>query len=459
MISQVSANYNNTNNTEMPRSFNQFNTLRSSYYFTAPLTTDEDKKHKSAKLGVTIATSALVVGFGVLALMKGLPKGFTQKINNLRQILEEKVAKFSDDAKSSRMTKFYEFSLKKAEKASEYLNSVNNASAFKDILFAKLMRKTKPTQKIAEKITSMFERFSRKTVIGGYNNAYNRFNRMYEVFGAADNKIIAENADKVVTINGKTLTAKEWLKIISGKKIDMSQAFNSYFGKDAVNMRYQTTKKSMEGLEKKVWDLSLGDLKNNYKNKEVYDTFLPEAVLAGSKSSLKKQVNRYRNIIAGNPDKPGQLDEVMTIYKHLLSPGDYQKLERYSSSAVKKLDRAVLLETDKFFDKLRDLELGSAPTDFLSMVTGLATVGIGLTKAEDNDERVSVSLKYGIPALSAIATSLYLGATLVSGGSALVLATLSGMLTNKIGTEVDEYRQKQLLAKQSQTAEFTAKAV
>ena len=149
----------------------------------------------------------------------------------------------------------------------------------------------------------------------------------------------------------------------------------------------------------------------------------------------------------------------MEIYRHLLPPAEFQKLQRASDSAVKKLDRAVLLETDKFFDKLRDLELGSAPTDFLSMVTGLVTVGAGLTKAEDNDERISVSLKYGIPALSAIATSLYLGATLVSGGSALVLSTISGLLMNKVGTKVDEYRQKQLLAKQSPQTESTAKAV
>ncbi len=458
MINQVSANYN-TYNTEMPRPFSDFNALRGNYYFSAPVQTDEDKKHRSAKLGATIATSAIVLGFGVLALMKGLPKGFTRKIENLRTVLEEKVAKLSDEAKSSRMAGFYKYSLNKAEKASEYLNSVNNASTFKDILFGRLMRKTKPTRKIAEKITAVFERFSRKTVVGGYNNAYNRFNRMYEVFGAADNKIILENADKVVTINGKTLTAKEWLKLISGKKLDMSQAFNSYFGKDAVNMRYQTTKKSMSDLEKKVWELSFGDVKNNYKNKEIYDTFLPEAILDGSKSSLKKQVNWYRDIIAGNSDKPGHLDEIMEIYRHLLPPAEFQKLQRASDSAVKKLDRAVLLETDKFFDKLRDLELGSAPTDFLSMVTGLVTVGAGLTKAEDNDERISVSLKYGIPALSAIATSLYLGATLVSGGSAFVLSTISGLLMNKVGTKVDEYRQKQLLAKQSPQTESTAKAV
>lgn len=451
MINQVSA-YNSYSST-VPAAFSDFKLSSNAYYYKLPQN-KEEKKNKSTKLGLSIATSALVLGFGVMAMMKGMPKGVTKKVKNLQKVLEEKVAHLSDEAKSSKMARFYQYSLKKAEKASEYLNSLNNATTFKDILFAKLMRKTKFTTKAAQKITGVFTRFSRKTVLNGYENAHSKFNRMYEVFGAADNKIMAANPERVVTINGQTLTAKEWLKAINDKKLNMSQCFNAYFGKDAVNMRYHQTKKSMENLEKKVWDLSLGDVMNNYKNKEVYDTFLPEAILSGEKSTLKNNVNWYRNIIAGSPEKAGHLDEIMNIYKELLSPKEFEKLKFVSDNAVKKLDKAVVLETDKFFDKLRDLELGSAPTDFLSMVTGLGTVGYGLTKAEDSDERISVSLKYGIPALGAIATSLYLGATLVSGGSALFWSTISGLLLNKAGCRIDEYREKHFVQDKS-----TAKAV
>ena len=177
------------------------------------------------------------------------------------------------------------------------------------------MNKTKLTGKIAKKITGMFERFSRKTVINGYSNARGRFERLYEVFGAADNKIIAANPEKVVTIDGKTLTAKEWLKVINDKKLNMSQIFNSYFGKKAVQGRYKETKEVMSGLEDKVWDLSFGNVKDNIKNKELYDTFLPEAILQKDKSLLQKKVNWYKNIITGNAEGEGHLDEIMKIYK------------------------------------------------------------------------------------------------------------------------------------------------
>ncbi len=452
MINTVSANtfYNK------PDAFSNFTLTSNAPYLTVPSSTttadSEEKEKHSHKLGITIATSAVLLGFGVLALMKGMPKGFTKKLEKLKGVLEKRLDKLSEEAKTSRMAGFYRYSLNKTEKAAEYFNSINNASAFKDILFAKLMNKTKATRKIAQKITGVFERFSRKTVLNGYENARNRFNRLYEVFGAADNKIIAANPKKVVTIDGKTLTAKEWLMVINDKKLNMAQTFNGYFGKNAVQGRYKNAKEAMLNLEEKVWDLSFGNVKENYKNKELYDTFLPEAILQNDKSFLQKKVNWYRDIITGSAERDGHLDEIMKIYKELLSPEDFQKMQQTAMAARNKLDRAVQLETDKFFDKLRDLQLGSAPTDFLSMVVGLATVGAGLTKAEDNDERISVSLKYGIPALSAIATSLYLGATLVSGGSALILSTLSGMLMNKVGTKVDEYRQKHLAQKSNTKA-------
>ena len=452
MISQVSTNFNTQTHT-VPRSFSNFVTAQRGYYLQSATISKEEKKAKSNKLGLAIASTALALGFSVLALVKGLPKGSVQKLDGIKQFLEKKLAQVSDSAKHSKMVKFYEFLLKKVESASEYFNSVNNATTFKDVLFGKLMNKTKFTRKLAEKTTALFEKFSRKTVLNSYENAHYRFNRMFEVFGAADNKIIAQNPDKLVTINGKTQTAKEWLKVIAEKRLDMSQTFNSYFGKNAVRTRYTETKNTMKGLDKKLWDLSFGNIKENLKNKDMYDTFLPEAILSKDKAKLKATVDSYKNIITGSSEKTGQLDDVLTIYKELLPPEEFNKLQRYSEIASQKLNRAVVLETDKFFDKLRDLKLGCAPTDVLSMVTGLGAVGIGLTKAEDNEDRISVALKYGIPALGTIGTSLYLGATLVSGGKAFVYSTLSGLAMNKIGTKVDEYLDKRREEKS------TAKAV
>ena len=66
------------------------------YYLSADYPADsytsneKEKKHKN--LGWKIAVSALTVGFGTLALMKGLPKNTTQKLVKFKNYLTDKFA-------------------------------------------------------------------------------------------------------------------------------------------------------------------------------------------------------------------------------------------------------------------------------------------------------------------------------------------------------------------------------
>lgn len=444
MISQVCVNSNKQNSANLT-AFSDFPASRNRWFLPAPEAEKKVKEEKNHKLGITIAASAIVLGFSVLGLMRGLPKGLTGKTAELLKFLENKVSKFSDETKNSRAAKIYEYSLKKVKDISVYFNSVNNVTTFKDILFGKLMNKTKITGKATKNITNLFEKFCRSTVKNAYGNAHYGFTRLFEVFSTADSKIIARNPEKIITINGESKTAKQWLTIISGKKLNLMEKFNKHFGDNAVMERYKGAKDTMKGLDQKVLDAAkLNDPKNSIKNKNLYDTFLPQSILETDKTAFQKEVTALKkSLLTGNGNAKDSLKEIMDIYKHLLPPEEFQKLERYYNKAAKKLDKAVQLETDKFFDKLRDLTLGSAPTDVLSIVTGLGTVGIGLTKSDDNNDRVSILLKYGIPALGAIATSLCLGAALISGGAALVLSTLSGLILNKIGTKADNFLEKQ----------------
>lgn len=441
MISQVCVNSNKQNSANL-NAFSDFQTYRNDWFLPATETEKKVKEEKNHKLGMTIAASAIVLGFSVLALTRGLPKGLTGKTAELLRFLENKVTKFSDGTKNSRAAKIYEYSLKKVKDISVYFNSVNNLTTFKDIMFGKLMNKTKVTSKAAKNVTNLFEKFTRMTVKNGYEKAHYGFTRLLDVFNDADNKIIAHNLSEIITINGETKTAKEWLSFLSAKKLNMKIKMEHNFGDKAVRKRYNRVKDTMKGLDQKVLDAAkLNDPKNSVKNKELYDTFLPQSILEHDKTALKNEVAALqKSLLTGN--EKDSLKEIMDIYRHLLPPEEFQKLERYYNKAAKKLDKAVQLETDKFFDKLRDLTLGSAPTDVLSIVTGLGTVGIGLTKSDDNNDRVSILLKYGIPALGAIATSLCLGAALISGGTALVLSTLSGLILNKIGTKADNFLEK-----------------
>ena len=141
-------------------------------------------------------------------------------------------------------------------------------------------------------------------------------------------------------------------------------------------------------------------------------------------------------------DGKGAIQEILTIYKHLLPKEDYLKLKEVAIKTAHSIDDAVNKETDSFFDMKRDLKLGSAPTDILSILAAVGAIGVGLKTAENKDQQYSVLLKAGIPALGAIATSLYFSASLVSGGRAMLYGGISGLIISKIGSMLDDYRKK-----------------
>ena len=112
------------------------------------------------------------------------------------------------------------------------------------------------------------------------------------------------------------------------------------------------------------------------------------------------------------------------------------------NAAAKSLDKSIDTEIVQYFDKSRDLKLGSAPTDVLSILGTVGAIGWFLGKADNKDDKISASLKYGIPALGAIATSLYCTARLISGGKSMAFGLISGWLMNKAGEAVDNTRKK-----------------
>lgn len=145
-----------------------------------------------------------------------------------------------------------------------------------------------------------------------------------------------------------------------------------------------------------------------------------------------------------NSDKKGDMQEILTIYKHIFGKDsqEYLQLKSAVRAASDKIDSAISMETDQFFDMMRDLKLGSAPTDILTILAAIGGIGIGLSKSENKDEKYSVLLQAGIPAIGAIATSLYFSASLVSGGKSMLYGALSGLLISKAGQKLDESRKK-----------------
>ena len=500
MINQVLST-----NTSQRSAFSNFSQPKNGYYINAPFNNEEtQRKESNHKLGKTIAVSALVVGFGTLAILSGgFNKGTAKFLNKWKLKLQQKMAQ------SSKFKNFYRFAVGKIDSFLSKSESINNFTTLKDVFFQRLMwgkdGNRAFTRKIHEGITKYFDKVSRKTVNSSYSNTYDKFAGLSEYFASVNEKVLKNHNNDpkyqniINTINKRVATVNNNLE--------------KGFGINVRNERLKEIKSSSDGLFEFFWDASLKDVRN-FKSKNMWQSFIAEDYLLPAKLQLGNKVGILRQAITHdildnykasmkafdniqkfvNPSdistnevlntlkdlrsnfskmskeydyssnavksissyvaeveeiisksSKGELQEILTLYKNILPRNEYLKLKSKVHSAIKSLDKSIDIETVQYFDKARDLKLGSAPTDVLSILGAVGTVGYYLNKAETTDDKYSVSLKYGIPAIGAIATSLYCTARLVSGGKAMLLGLLSGWVMNKAGVVVDDARKKYTL--------------
>lgn len=152
---------------------------------------------------------------------------------------------------------------------------------------------------------------------------------------------------------------------------------------------------------------------------------------------LSREIDELEKFISTY--KPGKIQELLSIYKHILPKKEYRNLEKTYMASIKSLDSSIRMETEDFVNKLRDLTMGSAPTDMLTLVGGVTALGYNLAKSDNNEQRISISLKYGIPALAGIGVSLFCNAKLFAGSKALIVGSISTWLLNRIGSSSDRW--------------------
>lgn len=199
-------------------------------------------------------------------------------------------------------------------------------------------------------------------------------------------------------------------------------------------------KKVIEGGEskiklpkKKVVADSLEELKNYINESKVYNN--------ETKKQASEAINKFSNALIED-DKEGEIQELMDIYKNHLPKDEYTKLKKKVDKTLRYLNHSVDLETDKLFDKIRDLKLGSAPHDVLAFVASLGIMGYGVSKADSKDQKMSVTLKYGIPAVGAVAITTLCTVGLIASGPSLLIGFVSGLAMNKLGVLADNARKK-----------------
>jgi hypothetical protein len=198
---------------------------------------------------------------------------------------------------------------------------------------------------------------------------------------------------------------------------------------------------------------SLNTLKNDWKNysrggnitkaqiiddiNNLQKEFL-QSVASPDKTRISavKDIEQLKTLI--QTSKNGKIEEILNIYKSLLPETEYNQIKKSYDKTLKSLDKSINLETEEFVNKLRDLTMGSAPTDILTNLIGVGTLAYYLGKSDNNQERMGIALKYGFPALTLIGMGLYGNAKLFAGSKALAFGIISSTIVNRIGSAANE---------------------
>ena len=141
-----------------------------------------------------------------------------------------------------------------------------------------------------------------------------------------------------------------------------------------------------------------------------------------------------------NTDKKGHIEEILTIYRKILPPAEYEKVKKIAQKTIKDMNKAVHDEGFEYVDKVRDLATGSALTDVaIGTAIPIVSTGVAIGAAKTKEKKRSVALKYGVPLLVGMATTMISTVKLVSGGKSLMLGAFTGAAANEICERIDNH--------------------
>lgn len=463
----------------------------------------EEKNKKTKKLGMKIGGTVLAVGLAALGLSKGLPKNARTKINEFMHTLEEKTSKLSKKANKTTFENLYYQGLNKVKSATNLAQGACNFTPLKDTYFKNLLTDRVPfLKKFCDSCDNFFQKLSVRITRKSYSKTANKFDDMYKAMQDASKgmdssakKEISGRLKKLRNSSNQLLNERNFAQRVSDMSDNMNdlndkvwgelgpKKIRKFFGrKDSYTTFLSETLAAPAKMKagnivsdlKDVISVSTADNTTSLKKiLQTLDSFTTNKTSAQKVSEIRKVISEYsktgdtktlnallkeisgfsRQIPDVNVQKEiaksvkvlgsarsGQIQDLMALYKKTLPAEEYAKLQEKVNKALKSLDTATNKETNLLFDKIRDIKIGSIFTDLGGLLLPIATAGVMLGKADGKDEKSSVALKYGIPAVGAVSVCLLCTVNLISGLPALAIGLGSGWVMNKIGAVVDNAR-------------------
>lgn len=381
-----------------------------------PKSEETKKSHKNA---IRVGSTILVLS-AFVALLN--PKFSSTMVNKLKT----KSAKAGNKAKvdNSLMGFWNKVKEKSFNVLTNTIQVLNNGNSFKDEMFQKLCNKTVVTKKSHQGITNMFDKISRKTVFSKHNKVVKQMN----------------NLDEIMKHYTSRLSDSE--KALFDNKLAEIDKMQEYFNKTEVTKRLNAQEKAMENLEREVTDKMVayknGFKRNSGKNiehsKDAFN-FWAEDILMPTRNKLEEDGTKVINALVGDgKTEKGAYKEIVELLSPHLKTEELRAFEDCVNQTEQALRKANKTECIEYFDKKRDLMLGSAPTDVLTALISLVASGIAIGVADTKEDKISRVISGALPVFAGLGVSTALTAMLFSGGKGMALGTGSGMALSAIGS-------------------------
>ena len=163
------------------------------------------------------------------------------------------------------------------------------------------------------------------------------------------------------------------------------------------------------------------------------------------------------SILDNTTDDMGTIEKMLTALKTAGFKKENPKACARATALTKEIKKAAETAFDsemKLYDKFAEYSVGSAPTDAVGMLLPIILGGYAVSKGENKDEKLSATLKAGIPIIGGVATTFIAAAKMMTNMQGLLIGMATGLVLNALGSKADEsYKHYQ------ENSLFTQKAI
>lgn len=361
-------------------------------------------------------------------------KSSNKAYQNARNIADNNLAKLRDFIPQVKDTNTKKQLTSLLNKLEGEIQTITNATSRKN----RLKEIQKATSNIGEKVRQeIYEIFKNpqkenlkklsiyRTEIHAATGKNNLLNTLQEAkrtfsFNIEDKtKILSNTKDEIAYILGaEDKASRATLREIS-KQI-------SQYAKISGAKEQSTRAKLIEKIQQNVDLLKQNISKGNYS---------PE-----NSKILDFKINEMKSVLE-NTEQKGTIEDILQLLNSSLktqSPQEYAKAKVLTTEIRRATNKAFESEL-KLYDKFAEYNVGSAPTDVLGLLLPVGVAGYAISKGQNKDEKVSATLKAGIPIVGGVATTFVATAKMMTNIQGLFLGAITGFLLNALGSKVDEH--------------------